>query len=330
MVKIVAANDASIAEAAALIKSGHLAVLPTETVYGLGANALDGKAVAKIFAAKNRPSFNPLIVHVADCEDAGKYVEMDARAKKIAMAFWPGPLTLILPRKETSGISDLVSAGLPTLAVRVPAHKVMQAVIKKAGLPIAAPSANASGEPSATTPRHAAQSLGENAPFILAAGSCDVGLESTVLDLSEEEAVILRPGAITSEDLHPYLGDVKIDLGGHNKPENIKSPGQLLKHYAPCVPVRLNAVDVKEGEALLAFGSTKFMALKAGGYAHDLPESSFKNLSKEGDLNEAAANLFSMLRELDLPQHTAIAVMSIPDQGLGIAINDRLRRAAQG
>lgn len=326
MPRLVVANESSIKEAADLIWAGELVVLPTETVYGLGANALDGEAVAKIFVAKNRPSFNPLIIHVADSGEAKKYVEMSEAAQKIAQNFWPGPLTMILPKKSDSGVSDLVSAGLETLAIRVPAHKIMQEVIKQAGVPIAAPSANASGEPSATTPNHAAQSLGENALYILAAGACDVGLESTVLDLSGELPVILRPGAVTAEDLEPYLGEVGIDSGAHDKP---KSPGQLLKHYAPTVPVRLNAVDVKKGEALLAFGSTKFMGIESGGHAQNLPEESFKNLSEEADLIEAASNLFTMLRDLDRTEHTGIAVMNIPDQGLGVAINDRLRRAAQ-
>lgn len=328
MSKIVIANPASITEAAALIAAGELVVVPTETVYGLGANALDGQAVAKIFAAKNRPNFNPLIVHVVDCTAAEEFVVMDKRARNIAQIFWPGPLTLILPRKQNCGISDLVSAGLETLAVRVPAHKIMQAVIKQAGVPIAAPSANASGEPSATTPQHAVQSLGENAPYILAAGKCDVGLESTVLDLSGAVPVILRPGAVTPEDLEEYLGVVEIDDGAHK--DKVKSPGQLLKHYAPSIPVRLNAVDVREGEALLAFGSLKFMGLVGGGHAKDLPPEQLQNLSEEGDLVEAASNLFKMLRELDSPENKGIAVMSIPDIGLGVAMNDRLRRAAQG
>jgi L-threonylcarbamoyladenylate synthase len=327
MSRIVVANDQSIAEAAELLKAGALVVLPTETVYGLGANALDGRAVARIFEAKNRPQFNPLIVHVKDIEAAAEFVVMDERAKKIAEVFWPGPLTLILPRQEGSAISDLVSAGLDTLAVRVPSHKVMRQVMIQAGVPIAAPSANASGEPSATTPKHVAESLGDRIDFILAAGACEVGLESTVLDLSGDVPVILRPGAITPEDLQPYLGIVDIDFGTHEKP---KSPGQLLKHYAPSIPVRLNAVDVKKGEALLAFGSIKFMGVEGGGFAKDLPEGRLKNLSEEGDLHEAASHLFMMLRELDQPEHRAIAVMNIPNTGLGVAINDRLKRAAQG
>lgn len=326
MSRLVAANEESIAEAAGLIKGGELVVLPTETVYGLGASALDGEVVAKIFAAKNRPQFNPLIVHVYDTAQAQNYVEMSDKARGIAEAFWPGPLTLILPKKKDSGISDLVTAGLETLAVRVPSHKIMQQVMRAADVPIAAPSANASGEPSATTPKDVAESLGDQVGMILAAGACDVGLESTVLDLSGDTPVILRPGAITPEDLEPYLGKVEMDFGTHDKP---KSPGQLLKHYAPSIPVRLDAVDIEKGEALLAFGSLKFMGIKSGGSAKDLPDTALKNLSENQDLHEAAANLFRMLRELDRPEHKAIAVMNIPDTGLGVAINDRLKRAAQ-
>lgn len=331
MPRIVVANEKSIAEAAELLRSGEIVVLPTETVYGIGANALDDKAVAKIFAAKNRPQFNPLISHVNDIDAAAEIVEMDARARKVANAFWPGPLTLILPRKEGGGISELVSAGLPTLAVRVPSHKVARAVIKAAGVPIAAPSANASGEPSATTPKHAAESLGDNVSYILAAGSCDVGLESTVLDLSSDVPTILRPGAITVEDLKPYLGTVEVDFEtSKTKADKPKSPGQLLKHYAPSIPVRLNAIDLEKGEALLGFGSVKFMGVKGGGSAKDLSKESYENLSEDGDLVEAASNIFAMLRELDNAENKAIAVMNIPDIGLGVAINDRLRRAAQG
>jgi len=327
MTRIASATDETIAEAADLIRNGGLVAFPTETVYGLGANALNGKAVAGIFAAKNRPSFNPVIVHVASKEQAQELVEADARAVGIMGAFWPGPLTLILPKKKDSKVSDLVSAGLPSIAIRMPNHPVALALIEKAGVPIAAPSANASGEPSATTPRHVADSLKDNVPFILAGGACAVGLESTVLDLADRQAVIVRPGAVTAEDLEPYLGDVPYDLGNHDKP---KSPGQLLKHYAPSVPVRLNAVDVEKDEALLAFGSTKFMGIRTGGFAKDLPTPAFRNLSESGDLHEAAANLFSMLRDLDNGENKRIAVMNIPNTGLGIAINDRLKRAAQG
>lgn len=321
-----ASNDA-IREAAEMLRSGDLVAFPTETVYGLGANALDGLAVAKIFEAKNRPQFNPLIVHVPDAAAASEYVEMDERARAVSAQFWPGPLTLVLPRCEGCRISDLASAGLPTLAVRVPAHRIAQDLLKEAGIPVAAPSANASGEPSATTPRHVADSLGDNAPFILAAGPCAVGLESTVLDLSGPNPVILRPGAVTAEDLEPLLGDVPYDFGETDTP---KSPGQLLKHYAPSIPVRLNAVDLEPGEALLAFGPDTFMGIKGGGAAKDLPETMRRNLSEIRDLNEAAANLFTMLRDLDRTGHKRIAVMAIPGTGLGIAINDRLQRAARG
>jgi len=327
MTKMAAPTAETIAEAAEIIRGGGIVAFPTETVYGLGANALDGRAVAGIFAAKNRPAINPVIVHVARREDAEKYVVVDARAKGLMQAFWPGPLTLILPKKSGGGISDLVSAGLDTVAIRMPNHPVALQLIEHAGVPIAAPSANASGEPSATTPRHVQESLGTRVPMIIAGGPCTVGLESTVLDLSGDVPVIVRPGAVTAEDLAEYLGEVAYDLGSHAAP---RSPGQLLKHYAPSIPVRLRAVDVDAGEALLAFGSTKFMGIKTGGFANQLPDDKFRNLSENGDLHEAAANLFSMLRDLDNAANARIAVMDIPDTGLGIAINDRLRRAAQG
>ena len=325
---IKAANSQSIKEAAMLLHAGGLVAMPTETVYGLAANAMDGKAVAKIFEAKGRPSFNPLIVHVADVREAEELVDMDDRALAAANAFWPGPLTLILPRRDDCEVSELVSAGLPTLAVRVPRHKVTQDLIKVSGVPLAAPSANRSGSLSPTAPIHVADSLGENVDLILAAGPSEVGLESTVLDLSGERAVILRPGAVTAEELSDVLEqDVLIETGDTDKP---KSPGMVLKHYAPETPVRLNAVDLEDDEALLAFGSIKFMGLKSGGAAKDLPDTRVRNLSERGDLHEAAANLFAYLKELDQDEHQGIAVMSIPNRGLGIAMNDRLRRAAQG
>lgn len=327
MTIIKTASAESIQDAAHRLRAGDLVAIPTETVYGLGANALDGKAVAKIFEAKNRPSFNPLIVHVADRHDAEKYAVMDARAKAVAAQFWPGPLTIVLPRKMDSGISDLVSAGLPTIAIRVPAHLTARQLLKAADIPVAAPSANASGEPSATTPQHVIDSLGDRVPFILADGACKVGLESTVLDLTGDKPAILRPGAVSAEDLEPLLGMVAYE---HQETSAPKSPGMLLKHYAPSVPVRLRAVDVAPGEALLAFGATRFMGIRGGGFAKDLPEDSLRNLSEDGDLHEAAANLFAHLRALDRPEHTAIAVMDIPKTGVGLAILDRLERAARG
>lgn len=329
MARLIAPTAQSLAEAAHALRAGELVVFPTETVYGLGANARDGVAVAKIFAAKGRPSFNPVIVHAADAEAALALVTADKRARMLADQFWPGPLTMILPRRADCGISDLCAAGLPTLAVRVPAHPVAQALLRACGLPLAAPSANRSGSISPTTPQHVADSLGDAVDMILAGGACRVGLESTVLDLTGPDAVILRPGAVTAEDIESCLGaPVSVDHGDHDAP---KSPGQLLRHYAPSVPVRLDAVDVAPGEALLAFGSLKFMGVRGGGFAKDLPDHALRNLSETGDLYEAAANLFRMLRELDTPANAAgIAVMNIPGTGLGVAIRDRLRRAAAG
>lgn len=329
MTIIRAADTQALEQAAAFLRQGQLVALPTETVYGLGANALDGEAVARIFSAKGRPSFNPVIVHVPDVEVAQRYVVMDERAKLLASLFWPGPLTMILPRRDDCPISELCSAGLPTLAIRVPGHEVAQALLKLSGLPIAAPSANISGQVSATTPQHVAEGLKDKVAMILAAGPCVVGIESTVLDCSGADLAILRPGAITAEQIADALGQsVPYNLGDHG--QDVRSPGQLLKHYAPSVPVRLGAVDIEPGEALLAFGSLKFMGVRGGGHAKNIPVTALRNLSEDGDLHQAAANLFRMLRELDRPEHKAIAVMSIPDQGLGIAINDRLKRAAAG
>jgi L-threonylcarbamoyladenylate synthase len=327
--QVVEASEESIARAADILRAQGLVAFPTETVYGLGADACSGTAVARIFASKGRPSFNPLIIHVPDPEAAEEFVRFDLRARAAARAFWPGPLTLILPRRENCPISDLAGVGLPTLAVRVPAHPVALALLKACGIPLAAPSANRSGTLSPTAPIHVVESLGDAVDLILAAGACAVGVESTVLDLSGDTAVIARPGAITATDLEPVLGcSVTYDSGNAERPV---SPGQLLRHYAPSIPVRLNAVDVCPGEALLAFGSTRFMGIRGGtGAAGDLPEAMRRNLSQTGDLHEAAANLFAMLRALDRPEHNGIAVMAVPEMGLGIAINDRLRRAAHG
>ena len=330
MAKILSVTGDSIQQAAAVLRGGGLVGLPTETVYGVAGNALDGQAVAKIFAAKGRPSFNPLIIHVASLGQAQELAEFDARALEVAAHFWPGPLTLILKSKPGNGVSELASAGLETLALRFPAHKVARAVIEAAGLPIAAPSANKSGKVSATSPQHVAQELGAELDLILAAGACEVGLESSVLDLSGAEPVILRPGAVLAEDVGRVLDCEVLYDDGNKEGGDVKSPGQLLKHYAPSVPVRLGAVDVKAGEALLAFGSIKFMGVEGGAFAKDLPEERLRNLSENGDLHEAAANLFAMLRALDIPGNKGIAVMHVPEQGLGMAINDRLRRAAAG
>ena len=333
---IKAASDQTIEEAAAILRAGGLVAMPTETVYGLAGNALDGKAVARIFEAKGRPTFNPLIIHCASAEEAARYVVMDDRARALAQSFWPGPLSMILPRVADCAVSELAGAGLPTLAVRVPAHPVARKLIEMAGVPLAAPSANVSGEISPTTPAHVAQSLGEAlkkgwVDMILAAGACEIGLESTVLDLSSGAPVILRPGAVAAEDIEAVLGEnVVYELEAKDSNKNRpKSPGQLLRHYAPSVPLRLNAVDVAPGEALLAFGSIKFMGVRGVGSAKDMPDGMIRNLSEKTDLHEAAANLFAMLKALDRPEHAGIAVMAVPNTGLGIAINDRLKRAAE-
>ncbi len=303
----------SLAEAGRLLREGRLVAFPTETVYGLGADATCDRAVAAIFEAKGRPSFNPLIIHVAAAAEAEALVEIDDRARLLMARFWPGPLTLVLPRRADSPISLLASAGLDTLAVRMPDHPVALDLIRTAGRPLAAPSANRSGAVSPTLADHVVESLGARVALVLDGGPCRVGVESTVLDLSTANACLLRPGGIAAEDIEAALGvplarAAVADADG----DAPKSPGMLESHYAPALPVRLNAAAAAEGEALLGFGTI-------GGTL---------TLSAEGDLQEAAANLFAMLRRLDGAPHRAIAVAPIPEHGLGLAINDRLRRAA--
>lgn len=333
MVKILTAHNDAIRQAADILKSGGLVGMPTETVYGLAADARNDDAVKSIFDAKGRPSFNPLIVHVCTLDDAMELAEMNGEALMLAEHFWPGPLTLILKRKNDCGLSHYVTAGLATVAVRIPAHKTARALIKACDFPVAAPSANKSGHLSPTAAMHVAQSLGDKVDLILADGVSRVGLESTVVDCSGDYPVILRPGGIAAAALSEVLAQ---DIAYHSVEiaeaagEDVRSPGQLLKHYAPSIPLRLNAVDVREGEALLAFGSVKFMATTSGQHVNDLPLSRVMNLSKDGDLDEAAAHLFSMLHSLDVQEFTGIAVMSIPEHGIGVAINDRLARAARG
>lgn len=319
MTRIVAPTPASIQDAGRIIREGGLVGLPTETVYGLAANALDGKAVAAIYAAKGRPAFNPLIIHVATMQDAEQLAVFNDDARMLATALWPGPLTMILPRRENCPVSELATAGLPTIALRIPGLAVARDIIAAADVPVAAPSANASGTLSPTTAQHVSDSLGDAVQLIIAAGASSVGLESTVLDLSGDVPVILRPGAITPDDIARVLDIIPaIDDGNHDAP---KSPGQLLKHYAPNTPIRLNADRLEDGEALLAFGPTLL--------GRALPVQAKKNLSEGGDLHEAAANLFGYLHALDKGGFKSIAVMGIPDTGLGIAINDRLKRAAE-
>ena len=304
--RIAAADARGIAEAAAVLNQGGLVAFPTETVYGLGADATNGEAVAAIFAAKGRPLFNPLIVHVADLEEARRHVELSPRAQALAERFWPGALTLVLPRRKNSPLSLLVSAGLDTVAIRAPSHPAAIALLKETGRPVAGPSANASGQVTATTAQHVAESLGGKLDFILDAGSATLGIESTVIGFDGDRPLLLRPGAIAREEIEDLIGP----LGAPGS--LVSSPGQLPSHYAPRASLRLNASEIESGEVLLGFG--------------DAPGAKL-NLSPNGDLKEAAANLFAMLRELD-KSATKIAVSPIPTSGIGEAINDRLRRAA--
>jgi len=311
------ADAAVIGEAAAILGDGGLVAFPTETVYGLGADARNERAVARIFAAKNRPQFNPLIVHVKDLDSAVRYAEVDARARALATRYWPGPLTLVLPRRADSGLSLLVSAGLDTVALRVPAHPCAQALLAAFDGPIAAPSANASGAVSPTRAEHVADSLGGEPDLIIDDGPCSIGLESTVVDVSGKDLYVLRHGAVTQEELQAEFGAVADASNLGDADAAVRSPGMLARHYATALPLRLEATSPAPGEAYLAF-------------AEPVPPGAAKteNLSPAGNLTEAAANLFAMLRALDQPEYQAIAVAPIPDQGLGRAINDRLRRAA--
>lgn len=311
-VEPVPACASAIEHAARLLRAGGLVAFPTETVYGLGADAANERAVAAIFAAKDRPRFNPLIVHVPGLAKAEALAEFDARARRAAAYFWPGPLTLVLPRRRDSGLSLLASAGLDTVAIRVPSHPVAQALLRVSERPIAAPSANRSGRISPTEAAHVAAELGDRVALILDGGRTPVGLESTVLDLSGETPALLRPGGITLEALTQFFGSIAMPAAGL-----ARSPGMLPSHYAPSLPLRREATEARLGEALLAFGPNA-----PPGFAETLW------LSRSADLAEAAANLFVMLRRLDRSAFIGIAVMPIPEHGLGRAINDRLRRAA--
>lgn len=302
----------AIEQAAALLAAGELVGFPTETVYGLGADATNDSAVARIFAVKGRPNFNPLIVHVANVATAQRLVRWTDTADKLAAHFWPGALTLVLERANDCPLSLLVSAGLSSVAIRLPAHDIATALIAAAGCPIAAPSANASGAMSPTTAAHVAASLGAKVPLIVDGGPCKVGLESTVIDLTGDIPVLLRPGGVALEDIEAVLGRaIPSALDDEDHP---KSPGMLARHYAPRAALRLDAIAAEPGETLLGFGPSA----PAG----------TTNLSATGNLEEAAANLFALLHRLD-ETTTKIAVMPIPDTGLGRAINDRLHRAAK-
>jgi L-threonylcarbamoyladenylate synthase len=303
-------RQAEVEAAAEVLRAGGLVLLPTETVYGLGADAANPTAVAAIFAAKGRPRFNPLIAHVADLETAARIADLDDRAYALAREFWPGPLTIVAPIKNTTAVCDLARAGLDTVAIRVPGHPLSRAVLEAFGGAVVAPSANRSGRPSPTTFADAFAETGDKAAAALDGGPCAVGLESTVVSVPDGTARLLRPGAVTRVQLQQIVGPL-----ADAEDDARRSPGRLALHYAPDAPVRIHAKAPEAGEAFLAFGP---WPVGQGVF----------NLSPTGSLSEAAANLFSYLRAADRTQPTAIAVAVIPDEGLGEAINDRLRRAA--
>ena len=292
-------SDDAIAEAARLVLAGEPVAMPTETVYGLAADATNADAVARIYEAKGRPSFNPLIVHVPDFAAAERIGEFSNEARALAEAHWPGPLTLVVPLRSDAGIASIVTAGLPTIAIRVPQHPAMQTLLRQVGRPVAAPSANASGSISPTRAQHVVKSLRGRIPLVVDAGPTERGLESTIVAATNEMLRLLRPGPIQVE-APPASGD------------KVEAPGQLQSHYAPSKPLRLNASTAEHDEFLIGFGAVTADA----------------NLSASADLVEAAARLFDLLHEADASSKRAIAVVPIPDEGLGAAINDRLRRAA--
>lgn len=306
--------------AAPCLEGGGLVAFPTETVYGLGADATNARAVARLYEAKGRPSFNPLIAHVSDLHAAQRIVRFDDRSLRLAQAFWPGPLTLVLPKATGCPVSDLATAGLETIAVRVPAHPVAQDILRTFGKPIVAPSANISGHVSPTTAAHVFGDLAGRIDLIVDGGPVSVGVESTIVGCFETP-MLLRPGGLPRDDIERVLGEKLARMPEEADADEAQplAPGMLASHYAPRTPVRLNAHQLEAGEALLAFGSR---IIPGAGSA------SVMNLSEAGDLVEAAANLFGYLRQLDAGGSRAIAVMAIPDEGLGEAINDRLRRAA--
>lgn len=313
-------DEAGLARGATLLRDGRLVAFPTETVYGLGADAVNGQAVAAIFEAKGRPQFNPLIVHVADIGIARDFGIFSELAEKLAGVFWPGPFTLVLPRTPDCPASPLVSAGLSTIALRVPASPVAQRLLVVSGCAIAAPSANRSGSVSPTTAAHVLADLGTRIDAVIDGGACTVGLESTVVGFHDGAAVLLRHGGISKEEIEEVVGPIALFSDSVSDPvsdpDRPRSPGQLLSHYAPATPLRLDATERHDDEALLAFGP---------GARQD---EATLNLSPAGDLREAASNLFTFLRILDTKGKRAIAVMPVPETGLGAAINDRLRRAA--
>jgi L-threonylcarbamoyladenylate synthase len=310
-----AADAADITEAARLIRDGGLVAFPTETVYGLGADATNAAAIAQVYAAKGRPSFNPLIAHLADAEAAMREGAFSATAAKLAARFWPGPLTLVVPVAKTSRISDLARAGLRSVALRVPAHPIAQALLLEVGRPIAAPSANRSGHVSPVSADHVIEDLGDKIDLVLDGGPCNVGVESTIVACIDDRPRLLRPGGIAREIIEEVLRQSLTVIDGRVSGGPI-APGMLASHYAPRAALRLDATELEAGEAGLDFGG-RFP-----------PGAQVLDLSPRGDTVEAAANLYSYLRRLDVSGADAIAVAPIPPQGLGEAIRDRLKRAA--
>lgn len=318
--KRVSADPAGCSEAGALLRVGELVAFPTETVYGLGADATNALAVAGIYEAKGRPRFNPLIIHVSGIEDAMKLAVFSPRADELARRFWPGPLTLVLPLREGAAISDLALAGHSSIALRVPSHPVARAILEASRRPIAAPSANRSGHVSPTLADHVLEDLDGRIDAVVMGEASDVGVESTILSLLDERAILLRPGGVTRADLASVLGYEPEVMEQSSDEEAPLAPGLLKSHYAPKASLRLDAHSVNDGEAALLFGTFRPRGLEKA-------RQSF-NLSPRGDLKEAAASLFSALRQLDHSGASVIAVAPIPDFGLGEALKDRLQRAA--
>ncbi|HWZ37554.1 MAG TPA: L-threonylcarbamoyladenylate synthase [Bradyrhizobium sp.] len=319
---ILPAGEAAVAEATRMLEAGGLVAFPTETVYGLGADATNPAAVARLYQAKGRPAFNPLISHVADLSAAEKIGRFGAEASALARAFWPGPLTLVLPKTRDCAVADLATAGLDTTAIRVPSHPLARAILTAFGKPVVAPSANLSGHVSPTTAAHVQSDLDGRIDLIVDGGPVEVGVESTVVGCFDAP-MLLRPGGLPREAIERLLGRALLQAPADAESDSGQplAPGMLASHYAPRTRVRLNATTIAPGEALLAFGPP------VAGSEH---AAAVMNLSARGDLNEAAASLFGYLRALDARAATTIAVMPIPDHGLGEAINDRLRRAAVG
>jgi L-threonylcarbamoyladenylate synthase len=321
--QILPAGAHAVAEAARCLTEGGLVAFPTETVYGLGADATQAPAIARLYEAKGRPSFNPLIAHVADLAAARKIARFDATATRLAEAFWPGPLTLVLPKTDNCPVAELATAGLDTVAIRVPAHGIARDILRAFGGAVVAPSANISGHVSPTTAAHVASDLTGRVDLILDGGPVEVGVESTIVACFDVP-MLLRPGGLPREAIERVLGHAlqRLPEDAVNDDAQPLAPGMLASHYAPRTPVRLNATSVEPDEALLAFG--------AAGIGGASAAKAVMNLSTAGDLSEAAANLFGYLRALDARLARTIAVMPVPHHGLGEAINDRLRRAAIG